>query len=459
MSTTTASGGEVRDSAKSAEIVDISGITSVIVKEFDAADGASASASVLIEAQPESPVSSEKKEDVVVSASDESAVVSVHSGLGTNVNTGDNMKDIPESDSTDGPRDPPGLDSPTVSVASRETEENGDMLDGGEVPDTGNVQDDKQAKDQKKAKKAKAALVIKRAETCDNHSSTPENFRISIFCDGSADPTGDLDGIGGYAITFNRYRPDTEEHGDRVGLAWPMDIALSSTSSEVTAVFEAVCKVEQELTEAFTSGDIPKDKLPRDHIIVDIYTDSEGTVITIEETRKKVAAAEEEGKVFGYPGNTTLVRRVALEVVKQEKNLQRLCDQYNVSIEVNYHWLPGHSGVKGNHDVDALCGKARKENGAVFSVNGRIQPSMPSKYLSSYSKIFAHFLKAKSLTKVRKQAKLARKNVTKGVTALKATIKSGVRKAGGQYRKNKRQWKNVVKDVKQEIKQVAKAFK
>lgn len=65
-------------------------------------------------------------------------------------------------------------------------------------------------------------------------------------------PGEDLEGRGGYAIVFNRYRPGTKEYGDRVGLAWPMEIAVTPTSAEVTAVLETMVQI----TEIFTSGEV-----------------------------------------------------------------------------------------------------------------------------------------------------------------------------------------------------------
>lgn len=67
-------------------------------------------------------------------------------------------------------------------------------------------------------------------------------------------PGEDLEGRGGYAIVFNRYRPGTKKYG--VGLAWPMEIAVTPTSAEVTAVLETMVQVHSQITEIFTSGEV-----------------------------------------------------------------------------------------------------------------------------------------------------------------------------------------------------------
>ncbi|KAK0736794.1 hypothetical protein B0T21DRAFT_393381 [Apiosordaria backusii] len=178
------------------------------------------------------------------------------------------------------------------------------------------------------------------------HVSTAEDCRISVFCDGSAETVeAGMQKPGGYAVSFNMYRPGNKQHGQRVGVAWPMDPALGSANTEAVALLEGLNKAEEQICDMWKSRLV---KLLR-------------------------------------------------QVLDAEEALLRLRAKYNLhSLTVEYHWLPGHDNITPHDHVDKICGMARRQNKPVFSVNGTVHKNTPVQYQSSYPSVRALFLQAQA---------------------------------------------------------------
>ncbi|KAK0736789.1 hypothetical protein B0T21DRAFT_411933 [Apiosordaria backusii] len=162
----------------------------------------------------------------------------------------------------------------------------------------------------------RGGLFIERALTCTDHISTPEDFRISIFCGCSlADDV--IEGCGRSTIAITRYRSDANVDGDCISLAWLMEISLASSNTEGTAILEGITQVGQEVTEIFTSRNIPVEKLPKDKLIVDLYSDGESVIVIVEQTKMKMANHKSTtGRQFKFQANAGLAKHLSFKIIK-----------------------------------------------------------------------------------------------------------------------------------------------
>ncbi|KAK4198285.1 hypothetical protein QBC40DRAFT_256160 [Triangularia verruculosa] len=309
-------------------------------------------------------------------------------------------------------------------------------------------------------------LLLERAVTCTEHVSNAEDFRISVFCDGSAgqDP---VENSGGFAVTINKYHPGTQGHGERIGVAWPMEIVLSSSNAEGAAILQGIRQVHQELTEMFTCRDIPKELLPQEKLVIDLYSDGESVIISIAETKRKIAAARgKKCRPFTFPDEASVAKHLSMEIVEEEKRLRELCARLNIKhVEVHYHFVHGHTDLAGNTDVDSLANKARILDQPVFAIRGKVQKRMPPNFTSVYPGLLSLFRRGKTAARMKKQARIAQAKVASGMQAVKHTVARAVSKVQGsrvnkdapvkQKTFNRQIARAMIQDIKKKIEKTA----
>ncbi|KAK0671582.1 hypothetical protein QBC41DRAFT_335128 [Cercophora samala] len=313
--------------------------------------------------------------------------------------------------------------------------------------------------------------MFEQALKCIEHVSTPNDFRISVFCDGSL--TQDIEEPGAFAVTINKYYPGTKEHGERIGVAWPMKIALASGNAEGTALLQGIEQVRQEIKEMFSCRSIPAEKLPRERLKVDLYSDGQGVVTSIKETKRKIADAKPHGGVYKLDPKASVVKHVSLRIVQEEERLRMLCAEYDIkNVEINYNFVNGHAKIHGNTEVDILANRARKTTQPVFTIKGQVQATMPSKFSSVYPSLMHFFLKAKALKiahKAKKGKAKTKAKVAAGLAKVKETVSKVVSSAQdskvtksakrNQKKLNKEKAKALVEKAKSRIAKMAGKFK
>ncbi|KAK4179543.1 hypothetical protein QBC36DRAFT_154261, partial [Triangularia setosa] len=219
------------------------------------------------------------------------------------------------------------------------------------------------------------------------HVSTAQDCRVVVFCDGSSDAQGTE---GAYAASVNTYLPGIEEHGQRVGYGWPMDVAVGSSSCEATGIFEGINKAEESICGIWKSKVLRPADRP-ESITVDVFSDCQGVLRALK-VAKEDRKSSTRNDLKEASTTSTLTKQLIEEILDAEEALLRLRSKYKLkSLLVNYHWVPGHKGVLPHDQVDELCGKAREENKPVFAIDG-VVCKMPGGYRSSYPSIRALFL-------------------------------------------------------------------
>ncbi|KAK4194454.1 hypothetical protein QBC40DRAFT_319488 [Triangularia verruculosa] len=104
-----------------------------------------------------------------------------------------------------------------------------------------------------------AGLEARRAEA---HVSTAHDFQLNLFCDASMSHDRHAGAVGSYAYTFKKYRPGTNEHGEWVAVAWPVDVVVGPDESESVAIVDTVHAAKHELEHIMGSRQISPSNKP-----------------------------------------------------------------------------------------------------------------------------------------------------------------------------------------------------